>query len=468
MVKLIKHGGLTLQSHKSLKDLDFPCHSIDATIGLKDELNSKYIKPDAGIPKADLDFSLYDKKEIDDLLKVINDKVTAIGNIGEADITKIKSDVTSLSSKMTSAEADIANAESNISIINTDIAQIKSSMASGSAFKDLEDKINSSIDNMQEEVDATLTYAQGIRTDVDIINEKIRNGEIGSGGSGSGDGTISGGGEDKKETVSVIDGQQIVIVPFEYPIGNKMHVYKNGVLQDINADYTETSVNSITFAQPLSVYDKITFIIDLGSSVILNPRKKDVSYSYDTNGVLIRETHTGEEEKAIDYEYNESGNIKKISMTRNNITRVATYEYDEFGNVSVEHDEGVSEVFVTFCDLRKEVQRDITNTVATLIINKNKDGIIIDKTTNNLSLSEIFDATKEIDFTNSLFHNMIVDIENLDEVDNQYKFLNSNRELYSGTIGAKRFINFESQRQDLIIMTTGNIKLNIQIKMFKL
>ena len=210
MVKLIKHGNLNLQSHKSLKDLDFPCHSIDATIGLKDELNNKYIKPNTGIPKSDLGFSLYESSEID----------------------------------------------AKISSISVEISNIKLSMTSGEAFAELEEKIND-----------TTTLSQGIKTDVDLIKHKIENGEIGSGSGGS----VNFSNFDlKKGTVTSVSPTFDVTVPFEYTLGGNLNVYLNGVLQNNLIEYTEKDSRTISFTSELSSDSIISFSIGTLTKVDTN------------------------------------------------------------------------------------------------------------------------------------------------------------------------------------------------------
>lgn len=66
------------------------------------------------------------------------------------------------------------------------------------------------------------------------------------------------------ETYEAVGGESLLlIIGFSYtPGSNRLQVFRNGLLQQLVDDYTETSVNSITLVDPLEAGEKIKFMIN--------------------------------------------------------------------------------------------------------------------------------------------------------------------------------------------------------------
>jgi YD repeat-containing protein len=164
----------------------------------------------------------------------------------------------------------------------------------------------------------------------------------GGGGSGGGIGGIS---ETQRETISVSEGQTSIKSPFSFPMGGSLKVYKNGVLLDLNKDYTETNSDYIEVMTPTSSTDLFTFMLELSGVIKLEPTSYRKELEYNTDGKVTKETYTGGVNKVINYEYDTKGNVTKQTTVRDGQNFVTTYNYDANGNIT-SVDDGGSEIAV--------------------------------------------------------------------------------------------------------------------------
>jgi hypothetical protein len=144
-----------------------------------------------------------------------------------------------------------------------------------------------------------------------------------------GGGANSNGIETVRESITVVDGQTLIRTPFSYPLGGKLKVYKNGVLLDLNVDYTEVDSLHILVNEPALSTDLFTFIIEVSGIIKLEPVTYQLDLTYYPDGNVHTETFTGGVNKVVTYNYNEFGNtIEKIVERNNGVVGTATYEYD--------------------------------------------------------------------------------------------------------------------------------------------
>ncbi|WCS68324.1 hypothetical protein Goe21_02140 [Bacillus phage vB_BsuM-Goe21] len=67
----------------------------------------------------------------------------------------------------------------------------------------------------------------------------------------------------KRETIAPLKGQSSFTVPFSFNTGGSLKIYRNGVFQDLNIDYTEDqSTNSILLKTPTDDDEIFTLIVD--------------------------------------------------------------------------------------------------------------------------------------------------------------------------------------------------------------
>jgi hypothetical protein len=74
---------------------------------------------------------------------------------------------------------------------------------------------------------------------------------------------------------SATQGQTVFTLSTNYVVGNNgLKVFLNGIYQDVNVDYTETSFNQVTFSQGLDLGDWVLFRIEgAGSGTTLEDHK---------------------------------------------------------------------------------------------------------------------------------------------------------------------------------------------------
>jgi YD repeat-containing protein len=186
-----------------------------------------------------------------------------------------------------------------------------------------------------------------------------------SGGGGSGGtGGIS---ETQRETITVTDGLTSIKVPFSFPIGGNLKVYKNGVLLDLDKDYTE-STNAISLTVPTVSTDLFTFMLELAGVVKLEPTSYQLTLEYNLDGTVAKEIYTGGVEKTITYEYDTEGNVTKQFVLRDGQTFTTTYNYDAQGNITTVVDEGSQIAVLTSGDGILQGIKPISHTL-TLVYN---------------------------------------------------------------------------------------------------
>jgi hypothetical protein len=144
-----------------------------------------------------------------------------------------------------------------------------------------------------------------------------------------GGGANSNGIETVRESISANDGQTLIRTPFSYPLGGKLKVYRDGVLLDLNIDYTEVDSLHILLSEPAVSSEIFTFIIEVSGIIKLEPVTYQLDLSYYPDGNVETETYTGGVNKVVTYYYNEFGNVIEKVVDRNSgeVAR-AKYFYD--------------------------------------------------------------------------------------------------------------------------------------------
>jgi hypothetical protein len=166
-----------------------------------------------------------------------------------------------------------------------------------------------------------------------------------SGGGGSGGG--SGISETQRESVSVIEGQTSIKSPFSFPMGGSLKVYKNGVLLDLDKDYTEVDSDYISVTVPTLSTDVFTFMVEISGVVKLEPTAYRMELEYNPDGSVAKEIYTGGTNKVVTYEYDLDGNVTKKLVERDSQTFITIYNYDTNGNIVSIDDEGTEIAVLT-------------------------------------------------------------------------------------------------------------------------
>jgi RHS Repeat len=153
-----------------------------------------------------------------------------------------------------------------------------------------------------------------------------------SGGGGGAPGRI--------KTVSGTTGSLTVTAPFTFQ-GTGMKVYKNGVLMEKGVEYTEASDGrSISVKRTVEEGDKFTFEISGGGPTAIEGIKYSMQREFNSLGLVVKETYTGDEEKTIEYFYDENDRIAEKRTTRDGVVASALYTYDDSGNLTEVKDNG--------------------------------------------------------------------------------------------------------------------------------
>lgn len=151
--------------------------------------------------------------------------------------------------------------------------------------------------------------------------------------------------EAKKVIVECIEGQTSITIPFEFT-EETLKIYRNGVLQNIEKDYTiieDTAEFTIQFTDS----DLVTLIIDYATVITNENSKYKVDYEYDSTGAIIKEIYSGDIKRTVTYEYDENGNVTKKKVLKDGKTKEAVYSYDENGNIISLYDNGTEDAFIT-------------------------------------------------------------------------------------------------------------------------
>lgn len=153
------------------------------------------------------------------------------------------------------------------------------------------------------------------------------------------------------------DGQQLFKLSNPYQMGNySLQVYLNGVRQSIFKDYHEVDQYHIEFIEPLmggQDGDRITFVVQSGAynehDMVLVDRIKtienihqdefidhDVTYEYNENNKVIKETYTGTPYSyhIVEYEYDINGRKSVKRETKDNKVCDTSYVYDEWNRIT--------------------------------------------------------------------------------------------------------------------------------------
>jgi RHS Repeat len=149
-----------------------------------------------------------------------------------------------------------------------------------------------------------------------------------------------GGAPGRIKTVTGTAGELTVIAPFTFQ-GNGMKVYRNGVLMEKDTEYTEGSDRrSIVLKRTVESGEKFTFEISGGGSVAIEGIKYSINREFNDRDLLVKEIYSGDDERVIEYFYNENGLLSEKRVTREGQSLSATYNYDESGKLTGVVDEG--------------------------------------------------------------------------------------------------------------------------------
>ena len=165
-----------------------------------------------------------------------------------------------------------------------------------------------------------------------------------SGGGSSSNGTSNSVNTTRTEVVIISYETYIVTVPFEFT-EKSLKVYRNGVLQNLSADYYVNN-QTITFSDNLLVGDVITLIID-SAAVIANNAKYNLKYIYNSKGKVEKEVYSGGVNREVLYSYDSVGNKISKTVIEDGKTITANYKYDLSGNLIEVEDNGVNDYFLT-------------------------------------------------------------------------------------------------------------------------
>lgn len=386
-VKLVIKGKAThYNQHYLLDGLDIPDqHPIEAIIGLKDALESKYVRPEGGIPASDLAdkyISIDDLSNTqinfeimyNDCRKLINENKIEIA-INQEKIENNKNDIFTLTSIVNSMRDAVNN------IPGQDIVNFKgAACVEQKEFEATDD--NKSIDieilsKGHKVIEPTILHEDG---SLALTNEEY--------------------------TVS-------------YPDENIMRIeFKNNGKYRIN--YISGDLTDTEFDILLEYLKKLESSINIGMAglgSVLKP-KHDVQLIYNDDNQLIQEIYTGDINKIISYAYDSNGNI--ISKTVNTDTQIKTavYQYDDFGNLIKIIDDGteipingvkakkfeVTYEYNSFGNISKEIFTGDVNKVVTFSYNDFGD-IVFKKITEN-------DETKTAQYIYDDNRNLVKIIDN--------------------------------------------------------
>lgn len=364
-VKLIIKGKAThYNQHYLLDGLDVPDqHPIEAIIGLKEALESKYVKPKGGIPSSDL----ADKYiSIDDLhnaqmnfeimynecKKLINENKNEI-TINQENIENNKNDIFTLTSIVNSMKDAINN------IPGQDIVDFK-----GAACVE-QKEFEATDDNKTIDIEILSKGHKVIEPT--ILRE---------------DGSLAL--TDEEYTVS-------------YPDESTMRVeFKNNGKYKIN--YISGDLTDTEFDILLEYLKKLEANINIGMAglgSILKP-KHNVQLIYNDDNQLVQEIYTGDINKTISYAYDSNGNIVSKTVNTDTQIKTAVYQYDDFGNLIKIIDDGteipingtkakkfeVTYEYNSFGNVSKEIFTGDINKIITFSYNDFGD-IILKKITEN-------------------------------------------------------------------------------------
>lgn len=308
-VKLIIKGKAThYNQHYLLDGLDVPDqHPIEVIIGLKEALESKYVKPIGGIPSSDLAdtyISIDDLNNIksdfeikyDNCKKLINENKNNI-TINQENIQINKDDIFNLTSIVNSMKDAINN------LPGQDIVDFK-----GAACIE------------QKEFEATDTNKI---IDIEIIskNNKVIEPTI----------------LHEDGSLALTDEEYIVSYPDENTLRIEFKINGKYKINYISGDLTDTEFDIL-----LKYLKELESSINIGMAgygSILKP-KHDVQLIYDDNNKLIQEIYTGDINKTISYAYDSNDNIISKTVQTDTDIKTATYQYDDFGNLIKVIDEG--------------------------------------------------------------------------------------------------------------------------------
>lgn len=309
-IRLKKKGNMIyLNEHYLLNGLDRPNqHPITAIIGLREELNEKYIKPDLGIPDSHLQERYLKKLEFD------KEKHSLLAKCAEfrSDIDSVNEKLEVTDNRVDSNAKDVLYVKNQLEIIKNMINSLPpQDQVCGGSTHIKQEIFTSTEDNRVFDIAI-------VDTDMRVIEPTILKVENGN--------TI----------VAVLDRDYTISYPNDELL--RITFLING---DFRINYISGSVTENEFNILLEYIKKLESSINTGmagSGAILRPNH-NIELVYDGSKV-VKEIYTGDVDKTVSYEYDSNDNIIKKTVTQDGIIKVATYLYDLDGNLIQVEDNG--------------------------------------------------------------------------------------------------------------------------------
>ncbi|MCX7610375.1 MAG: hypothetical protein N2043_02150 [Ignavibacterium sp.] len=126
----------------------------------------------------------------------------------------------------------------------------------------------------------------------------------------------------------------------------KLLVFVDGTLKNINDDYIFLENRIIEFVEPLQEGQKVIFY--LPGTIQEIRTKTETVYEYDNFQNIVKATITGDVNRIYEYGYDNKQNIilEKVTDIITGESKTRTYEYDENQNVVRVNDDGVDILYV--------------------------------------------------------------------------------------------------------------------------
>lgn len=290
-IKLKIKGTLKYSEHYLLDGLDVvDQHPIEAIIGLRNELDEKYVKPLGGIPSSDLAETYIN---IDDL----NSSKTEY----QALYAKCQSDCMLLSDKVDINANNITTNTTNIFNLTSAFDLLKNKVDS---MPGIDDSFLSSICVKQKIFEATDT---GKVCDIIIIDTNLKVIEP----------TVL------KSDNSLAENLVDYTVSYPDDVTLRVEFVNNGTY---TVNYISGEITDSDFEVLLKYYKKLESELYLISGSYYKPAH-NIQLLYDAEGRVVKEIYTGNVSKVIDYEYDANNNVIKKTVTMNNTIKTANYNY---------------------------------------------------------------------------------------------------------------------------------------------
>ena len=291
-VKLkVKGNSIHLNEHYLLNGLERANqHPIAAIIGLEDELKSKYVIPENGIPDSDLEekylkYSDYNK-DLEEIRQLYADTQISYNMISE------KFEI--VEENVNTNVNDIIELNNKYEILKSMIESIDIGELTASGATCIKQETFTATDNSKQIV------IEIEDTDLKVIEPTVLHSD-GSAAIAGMDYTL--------EYISDTKLQITFTTNDEYKIN-----YISGELTETEYNLLLKEINNIK-----NVFN------DFGG--LVNP-SSNIDIDYNADGYVVKETYTGDVNKTVEYEYDSNNNIVKKIVSDGDTIRTAVYTYN--------------------------------------------------------------------------------------------------------------------------------------------